>query len=57
MGRKDMYREEIPGQKDTSETYTDFAMCDYHYDDFNSEEGLDKPFNMKDNVYSKYKYN
>jgi hypothetical protein len=47
----------VAGQKDTSETYTDFAMCDYHYDDFNSEEGLDKPFNMKDNVYSKYKYN
>jgi hypothetical protein len=36
-------------------TYYTLAMCSYHYEDFHSEEGLDKPFIMKDNVYAKYK--
>jgi hypothetical protein len=39
----------------TSESYTEIAMCDHHYDDLNSEEGLDKPFIMKDNIDVKSK--
>jgi hypothetical protein len=39
------------------DSYTEIAMCSYHYKDFKSEEGLDKPFNMKDDVIAKYKHN
>jgi hypothetical protein len=38
-------------------TYYTLAMCSYHYEDFQSQEGLEKPFNMKDTVYVKQKYN
>ena len=32
--------------------YVLVAMCPHHYRDMMSEEGLNKPFDMKDNVYA-----
>jgi hypothetical protein len=40
-----------------SDHYTEVAMCSYHYQDFKSAEDPEITFNMKDNVYSKYKHN
>jgi hypothetical protein len=36
-------------------TYYTLAMCSNHYEEFHSEEGLDKPFIMKDNIDVKCK--
>jgi hypothetical protein len=39
------------------DSYYTLSMCAYRYEDFHSEKGLDKPFNMKDTVRVKQKYN
>jgi hypothetical protein len=37
--------------------YTEVAMCSYHYQDFKYGKDPEVTFDMKDDVYSKYKHN
>jgi hypothetical protein len=37
--------------------YTKIAMCSYHYQDFKYGKDPEAMFNMKGDVYSKYKHN
>ena len=39
------------------DSYTEVAMYSYHYHEYKYGEGPEVTFDMKDNIYAKYKHN